>query len=108
MPRCQWCRQESATADVCEWCKRPLTPGWTPVVAVGPAAATAAVPADRMTFVQNDDSGNNDRILMYSMVGIVILTGLVWGFNYLNKKDIAPAPAPPPVYAPQQASSPNG
>ena len=103
MPRCQWCRQESESADVCEWCKRPLTAGWTPAAAAaaGPAQAVA-LPGDRMTFVQNDDANKNDRILLYSVVGIILLTGLAVGISHLNKGDAPPPAAPPAVVAQQQ------
>ena len=102
MPRCQWCRQESATSDVCEWCKRPLAAGWTPAAA-GPAVAVAApMPHDRMTFVQDDDSGKNDRILVFSMLGIVFVTAIAFAVNYFTKKD-APMPVTPPaISAPQE------
>lgn len=102
MPRCQWCRQESATADVCEWCKRPLSAGWTPAAA-GPAVAVAApIPHDRMTFVQDDDSGKNDRILVFAMLGIVFVTAIAFAVNYFTKKD-APLPvAPPAISAPHE------
>ena len=57
-----------------------------------------------MSFVQDDDAGKNDKMLFYAMVGIVVLTAMVFGLNYFTKKD-APTPvAPPAVSMPQQAA----
>lgn len=105
MPRCQWCRQESATADVCEWCKRPLAPAWTPGIAAPAAVAAAPLPHDRMTFVQDDAAGKNDRILVFAMLGIVVVTAIAFAVNYFSKKDLAPPPAvQAAVSAPQQVA----
>jgi hypothetical protein len=104
MPRCQWCRQESATADVCEWCKRPLTAGWNPAAAAGgvPAAVAAPMPRDRMTFVQDDDAGKNDRVLVFAMLGVVAVTAIAFAVNYFTHKDIPPPVTPPAVSTPMQ------
>ena len=56
-----------------------------------------ALPGDRLTFVQNDDSNKNDRILLYSVVGIILLTGMAVGISHLNKNDATPPVAPPAV-----------
>lgn len=103
MPRCQWCRQESATADVCEWCKRPMTPGWAPSAAPNPP--TAAVPANRLTFMPDQDSGGNDRVLLFSMLGIVMLTAVVYGISRLAQPP-ATQPVAQPAVVNQQAAPP--
>src|SRR5262245_17651611 len=89
MPRCQWCRQESEDLNVCDWCKRPLAAGWTP----------AAAPADRMTFSAPDDEPNSDRLLMFSMVGIVSVVGLAFAFSMFTRKQPLPTvqPTAPPI-----------
>jgi len=91
MPRCQWCRQDSQDDHVCDWCKRPLAAGWTP-------AAAAAVPAGRMTFqtAASDDS-KSDKLLVFSMVGIVLLTLVAIAISRAGAKplpSVAPAAAP--------------
>jgi hypothetical protein len=85
MPRCQWCRQESQDATVCDWCKRPLAAGWTP----------AAAPADRMSFTAAQEDQGGDRLLMFSMLGIVLVVGLAFGVSFFSRKESLPAVAPP-------------
>src|SRR5947209_6661165 len=106
MPRCQWCRQESATADECEWCKRPLAAGWNPAAAGPATAVAAALPSDRMTFVQNDDAGKSDRILVFAMLGIIVVTAIAFGVNQLTRKEASLPPTPASVSAPSQATRP--
>jgi hypothetical protein len=67
-------------------------------------ATAAALPRDRMTFVGSDDSGKNDRVLVYAMVGILVLTGLAFGVNHFAKKDDPTPPAPPAVSSPQESA----
>ena len=96
MPRCQWCRQDSQNPDVCDWCKRPLAAGWTP--------AAAAMPADRMSFASSKaDEPGSDRLLMFSMIGIVVVVALALGMSLLGRKQKLPSvqPAAPPIVQPQ-------
>ena len=96
MPRCQWCRQESQDPNVCDWCKRPLTAGWTP--------AAAAIPADRMSFAATQgDEPTSDRLLMFSVVGIVVIVGAAFAMSMFSHKQPLPAvqPPAPPVIQPQ-------
>ena len=72
-----------------------------PAAAAGPEAV-AALPRERMAFVQDDDAGKNDKILVYSMVGILVLTGLVFGINHFTKQESAPIQTTPAVAVPDQ------
>lgn len=105
MPRCQWCRQDSQSADVCEWCKRPLGfAGAAPAAAPAPHGVAVA---NQMTF-QDSSGGSNDRLLMYSMLGVVGMTLLAFLFSFMNRpapEKATPVPAPIVV---EQAPRPEG
>jgi len=102
MPRCQWCRQESQDPNICDWCKRPLAAGWTPA-----ATSAAALPADRMSFAQNDEP-SSDRLLMFSVLGIVVLVGIAFLYSMLTRHQALPSvqPAEPQQIA-QQTPGPS-
>ena len=93
MPRCQWCRQDSQDPNICDWCKRPLAAGWTP------AATAAAIPADRMSFAAQADEPTNDRLLMFSVLGIVALVAMAFLYSMLTRHQSLPSvqPATPDV-----------
>lgn len=90
MTRCQWCRQESSTDDVCEWCKRPLDPSWRPA-----ATGSQAAPSDKLSF-QEDTPDKNDRLLMFSMLGVVLMTLLAFGMSHFSKAAGADQPTNSP------------
>lgn len=58
-----------------------------------------------MTFVQNDDAGKNDRILVFAMLGIVVVTAIAFAVNQFTKKESAIPQTPPAVSAPAQPQS---
>lgn len=88
MIRCQWCRQESQSDDVCEWCRRPIVAGWKPA-ALGPDIVAAEDDTESVA--------GNDRLLLLSMIGVGVMTVVALGYSYLIQQ--AP-PAPPPSPAP--------
>ena len=88
MPRCQWCRQDSQDSNICDWCKRPLVAGWTPAV------AAAAIPAERMSFAV-DDEPSSDRLLMFSVLGIVLVVAVAFAYSMLTRKQALPSVQPP-------------
>lgn len=100
MPRCQWCRQDSQDQNVCDWCKRPLAAGWTPVA--------AAVPADRMSFAVAEEP-SSDRLLMFSMLGIVAVVGLAFAVSFFTRRQALPTvqPPAPPIEQPVVVQRPN-
>ena len=76
-----------------------MTPGWSPSASAPNNAM--AIPAERMSFVQDEDGNKNDRILMFSMIGIVLMTALAFGINYFTKQPDQAPPAQPAIAAPQ-------
>src|SRR5690349_7214612 len=99
MPRCQWCRQDSQDPNICDWCKRPLVAGWTPAV------AAAAIPAERMSFAVDEET-SSDRLLMFSVLGIVLVVAVAFAYSMLTRKQplpsVQPAVPAPAVAAPSQ------
>lgn len=47
----------------------------------------------------SDDEPKSDKLLMFSMLGIVLVTGLAFGLSFLTRKQPLPSvqPAAPPV-----------
>lgn len=70
-----------------------MTAGWTPAVASAPAQG----PNLEFEIASAD---RNDRMMLYSMLGVVGMTIAALGYAYLTKpKEIAALPAPPPIIA---------
>lgn len=63
--------------------------------------------ADRMTFQQDSDSSRNDRLLMFSMLGVVVMTALAFMFSYFSRdRSVKAEPAPPAVIIEQPSPPP--
>jgi cytoskeletal protein RodZ len=70
---CQWCQHETKTLDICEWCKRPLKGGKKKGQ---PTPGEAHLRAKALAQVKK-----NDRLLIYSMLGVLVLTALVVSYT---------------------------
>ena len=70
---CQWCHHDTKTLDICEWCKRPLKGGKKKAQ---PTPGEAHLRAKALAKVKK-----NDRLLIYSMLGVLVLTALVVSYT---------------------------
>ena len=57
-----------------------------------------------MSFNQGEDEPSSDRLLLISMVGIVVLIALAFGYSFLNRRQQLPGvqPPAPPIEQPMQ------
>jgi hypothetical protein len=69
---------------------------WMPAAAP-PGSSAMAMPADRMSFVQDEAPDKNDRLLMFSMLGVVLMTILAFAIAHFNKPPAEPAQVVPAV-----------
>src|SRR4029078_9109417 len=64
---CQWCHHETHTVDVCEWRKRPLNKK---------AKAQQTPGAQHLRARELALVRKNDKLMLYAMIGVVMLTAL--------------------------------
>lgn len=72
-----------------------------------PAAPQGVAVANQMTFQDSTGRGSNDRLLLFSMLGVVGMTLLAFLFSYMNRPAASTVPPPAPVVV-EQAPRPNG
>lgn len=78
---CQWCHHDTKTLDICEWCKRPLKGGKKKGQ---PTPGEAHLRAKALAQVKK-----NDRLLIYSMLGVLVLTALVVSYTVVAQPPAA-------------------
>lgn len=67
MAYCRWCQLESASADVCDWCKRPLQ---------GNLAPAQRAKAD-IHYMKVDDDASDSQFPFYAIVGVAVFLAVV-------------------------------